>query len=69
MILDKKGPFPFTEAGVKGAYNLLESRRAKGKIVIEVLGLGYSGCRVQGAGFRVQGAGCRVQGSRLGGEG
>jgi hypothetical protein len=41
VILDKKGPFAFTEAGVKGAYNLLESRRAKGKIVIEVLGLRY----------------------------
>ena len=48
MILDKKGPFPFTEAGVKGAYNLLESRRAKGKIVIEVLGLGLG---VQGSRF------------------
>jgi len=36
VIIDKKGPFPFTEAGVKGAYNLLDSRRAKGKIVIEI---------------------------------
>ncbi|KAJ1483829.1 chaperonin 10-like protein [Baffinella frigidus] len=42
VIIDKKGPFPFTEAGVKGAYNLLDSRRAKGKIVIEAARLqGY----------------------------
>ena len=34
VILDSAGPFPFTEAGVKDAFRLQESRHAHGKVVI-----------------------------------
>ena len=36
VVLDAQSPLPFTEEGVKAAYRLLGSRRAKGKIVIEI---------------------------------
>jgi len=36
VVLDAQSPLPFTEEGVKAAYRLLASRRAKGKIVIEI---------------------------------
>jgi NADPH:quinone reductase-like Zn-dependent oxidoreductase len=36
IILDPASPFPFTERGVKDAFNLMMSRRAKGKVVIDM---------------------------------
>mmetsp|Transcript_12954 Transcript_12954/g.27367 ORF Transcript_12954/g.27367 Transcript_12954/m.27367 type:complete len:404 (+) Transcript_12954:23-1234(+) len=34
--LDKRGPFPFTDDGVRDAFRLQRSRHAKGKVVIRV---------------------------------
>eukprot|EP01083_Nonionella_stella_P078848 216035_1 len=34
--IDTKGPFPFTDRGVRDAFRLQESRHAKGKVVITV---------------------------------
>jgi len=34
--IDPKGPFPFTNEGVRDAFRLQESRHAKGKVVIKV---------------------------------
>lgn len=35
-VIDPRGPFPFTEEGVKKAFKLQQSRHAFGKVVIEV---------------------------------
>lgn len=35
-ILDKSSPFPFSTDGVASAFDLLRSRRAKGKIVVQI---------------------------------
>lgn len=36
IVQDPVSPFPFTEQGVKDAFNLMMSRRAKGKVVISL---------------------------------
>ena len=36
VIVDPAGPFPFTEAGVRSAFRLQESRHAHGKVVVLV---------------------------------
>ena len=36
IVMDPKGPFPFTEQGVKDAFALHESRHAMGKVVTQV---------------------------------
>ena len=37
VVQDPASPFPFTEQGVKDAFNLMMSRRAKGKVVISLV--------------------------------
>ena len=34
VVQDPASPLPFNEAGVKAAFNIMISRRAKGKVVI-----------------------------------
>ena len=36
IVVDEKGPFPFTEEGVKAAWDLPESRHAHGKVVVQI---------------------------------
>ena len=36
IVQDPSSPLPFTEEGVKGAFNTMISRRAKGKVVIDL---------------------------------
>jgi len=35
--IDPEGPYPFTEQGVKHAFRRMESRHAKGKVVVDML--------------------------------
>jgi NADPH:quinone reductase-like Zn-dependent oxidoreductase len=37
VVLDPASPHPLTTEGVRDAFNLMMSRRAKGKVVIAVL--------------------------------
>lgn len=37
VVVDPAGPFPFTEAGVRDAFRLQESRHAHGKVVIKLV--------------------------------
>lgn len=36
VVQDPASPLPFTEAGVKAALNIMISRRAKGKVVLDL---------------------------------
>ena len=36
VVQDPSSPLPFTEEGVKAAFNTMISRRAKGKVVIDL---------------------------------
>mmetsp|Transcript_48681 Transcript_48681/g.121561 ORF Transcript_48681/g.121561 Transcript_48681/m.121561 type:complete len:160 (+) Transcript_48681:863-1342(+) len=36
VVIDKEGPHPFTEKGVKAAFRRQESRRGKGKVVVDM---------------------------------